>query len=71
MNECVSRLSALNPFKRIPTIMTAEEILKFAHNKSLRLSVKSSKMISKNERTRLREIARFQEFSNEVKGKSA
>ncbi len=49
--------------------MTAEEILKFAHNKSLRLSVKSSKMISKNERTRLREISRFQEFSNQVKEK--
>jgi nucleolar GTP-binding protein len=62
-------LSALNPFKRIPTIMTAEDILRFAHNKSLKLSVKSSKMISKNERTRIREIARFQEFSNQVKEK--
>jgi len=49
--------------------MQAEEIIEFAHNKSLKVSVKSSKMIEKVERARIREIARLQEFSKLVKGK--
>ena len=49
--------------------MRAEEIIEFAHNKSVKVSVKSSKMIEKVERARIREIARLQEFSRLVKGK--
>ncbi len=59
----------LNPFANIPTIMTAEEIIEFAHNRSLRLSMKSSLRMKKVERTRIREIARLQEFTKQVKAK--
>jgi len=61
--------SALNPFKRISTIMTAEEIIEFAHTKSKRLSMKSSKEIKKVPRVKIREIARLQEFGKLVKSK--
>ncbi|MFW9849572.1 MAG: NOG1 family protein [Candidatus Thorarchaeota archaeon] len=61
--------SALNPFKRIPTIMTAEEIIEFAHTKSKRLSMKSSKEIKKISRVKIREIARLQEFGKLIKSK--
>ncbi|MFW9907314.1 MAG: NOG1 family protein [Candidatus Thorarchaeota archaeon] len=60
---------ALNPFTRIPTIMTAEEIIEFAHAKSKKLSMKSSKRIDKMGRVRIREIARLQEFAKLVKNK--
>ncbi len=59
----------LNPFANIPTIMTAEEIIEFAHNKSTRLSMKSSLRMKRVERTRIREIARLQEFTKQVKTK--
>lgn len=62
-------VSALNPFKRIPTIMTAEEIIEFAHSKSKKLSMKSSKEIKKIPRVRIREIARLQEFAKLIKSK--
>ena len=57
----------LNPFANIPTIMTAEEIIEFAHNRSTRLSMKSSLRMKKIERTRIREISRLQEFTKQVK----
>jgi nucleolar GTP-binding protein len=59
----------LNPFANIPTIMTAEEIIEFAHNKSMRISMKSSLRMKKIERTRIREISRLQEFAKQVKSK--
>ncbi|MFW9770272.1 MAG: NOG1 family protein [Candidatus Thorarchaeota archaeon] len=59
----------LNPFANIPTIMTAEEIIEFAHNKSIRISMKSSLRMKKIERTRIREITRLQEFSKQTKMK--
>jgi nucleolar GTP-binding protein len=62
-------MGSLNPFASIPTIMTAEEIIEFAHNKSLRVSMKSSLRLSKNERARIREITRLQEFVKTVKMK--
>ncbi len=62
-------MSALNPFKRIPTIMRAEEIVEYAHSRSVKVSVKSSRMIEKVERARIREVARLQEFSRNVKTK--
>jgi len=62
-------LRRLNPFASIPTIMTAEEIIVFAHNKSSRLSMKSSLRMKREERSRIREIARLQEFSKQVKEK--
>ncbi|MFW9919579.1 MAG: NOG1 family protein [Candidatus Thorarchaeota archaeon] len=62
-------MSALNPFKRISTIMRAEEIIEYAHSKSVKVSMKSSKMIEKVERARIREIARLMEFSKLVKTK--
>jgi len=57
----------LNPFSNIPTILTAEEIIEFAHNRSLKISMKSSLRLSKIERTRIREITRLQEFVKQVK----
>ncbi|MHA2423476.1 MAG: NOG1 family protein [Candidatus Thorarchaeota archaeon] len=62
-------VSALNPFKRIPTIMTADEIIEFAHTKSKKLSMKSSKEIKKVPRVKIREIARLQEFVKLIKSK--
>ncbi|MHA1935368.1 MAG: NOG1 family protein [Candidatus Thorarchaeota archaeon] len=62
-------MHSLNPFKNIPTIMTAEEIIEFAHNKSTRISMKSSYQLRKVERTRIREITRLQEFTKQVKTK--
>ncbi|MFX1484987.1 MAG: NOG1 family protein [Promethearchaeota archaeon] len=61
----------MNPFANIPTIMTAEEIIEFAHNRSTRVSMKSSLRITKVERSRIREISRLQEFSKQVKTKIA
>ncbi|MHA2286839.1 MAG: hypothetical protein ACXABZ_13320, partial [Candidatus Thorarchaeota archaeon] len=60
-------MRSLNPFKNIPTVMTAEEIIEFAHNKSTRISMKSSYQLRKAERTRIREITRLQEFTKQVK----
>jgi len=59
----------LNPFGRIPTIMTAEEIIDFAQKRSIRVSTKSSLRLTRVERTRIREIARLQEFTKQAKGK--
>ena len=61
----------LNPFANIPTLMTAEEIIEFAHNRSIRLSMKSSLRMKRVERTRIREISRLQEFVKQVKTKMA
>ncbi len=47
--------------------MTAEEIIEFAHNRSTRISMKSSLRMKKIERTRIREITRLQEFSKQIK----
>jgi len=63
------KLRRLNPFANIPTIMTAEEIIEFAHNKSTRISMKSSLRMKREERTRIREISRLQEFSKQVNTK--
>ncbi|MGY5854862.1 MAG: GTPase [Candidatus Thorarchaeota archaeon] len=60
-------MRSLNPFVNIPTIMTAEAIIEFAHLRSVRTSMKSSKEIKKVERARIREIARLQEFVKNVK----
>jgi len=60
-------LRRLNPFANIPTIMTAEEIIEFAHNRSTRISMKSSLRMKKAERSRIREITRLQEFTKQVK----
>jgi nucleolar GTP-binding protein len=49
--------------------MTAEEIIEFAHNRSIRISMKSSLRMKKIERTRIREITRLQEFSKHIKTK--
>ncbi|MFW9962984.1 MAG: NOG1 family protein [Candidatus Sifarchaeia archaeon] len=59
----------LNPFANIPTIMTAEEIIEFAHNRSTKISMKSSLRMKKIERSRIREVARLQEFTKQVKTK--
>ena len=59
----------LNPFANIPTILTAEEIIQFAHNKSARMSMKSSLKMARVERSRIREISRLIEFSKQVKTK--
>lgn len=59
----------LNPFANIPTIMSAEEIIEFAHNRSTRLSMKSSLRIKRVERSRIREISRLQEFTKQVNTK--
>ena len=62
----MSYLSRLNPFTNIPTIMAAEDIIEFAHNRSTRVSMKSSMRIKKEERTRIREITRLKEFTKQV-----
>jgi nucleolar GTP-binding protein len=62
-------MGRLNPFANIPTIMTAEEIIEFAHNRSVKISMKSSLRMKKLERTRIREITRLQEFSKQIKTK--
>ncbi len=62
-------MPSLNPFVDMPRIMTSEEIIEFAHNRSVRKNVKSSLKIPKLERTRIREISRTQEFSAQVKAK--
>jgi len=49
--------------------MTAEEIIDYAHNKSTRISMKSSLRMERVERSRIREITRLIEFSKQVKGK--
>jgi nucleolar GTP-binding protein len=49
--------------------MTAEEIIEFAHNRSVKISMKSSLRMKKLERTRIREITRLQEFSKQIKTK--
>jgi len=59
----------LNPFTKIPTIMTAEEIIDFAQKKSTRVSMKSSLRLKRVERTRIREITRLQEFAKQIKTK--
>ncbi|MFX1415563.1 MAG: NOG1 family protein [Promethearchaeota archaeon] len=59
----------LNPFTKIPTIMTAEEIIDFAQKKSTRVSMKSSLRLKRVERTRIREITRLQEFTKQIKSK--
>ncbi len=59
----------LNPFANLPTVMRAEEIIEFAHTRSKRLSMKSSRTLPKLERVRIREIARLQEFTRQVKTK--
>ncbi len=61
--------SGLNPFTRIPTIMNAEEIIEFAHLKSKKLSMKSSKEIKKTPRSKIREYARLSEFGKQIKNK--
>jgi nucleolar GTP-binding protein len=59
----------LNPFNNIPTILTAEEIIEFAHRRSSRISMKSSLRMKKVDRARIREITRLQEFAKQVKAK--
>jgi nucleolar GTP-binding protein len=49
--------------------MTAEEMIEFAHNRSIRISMKSSLRMKRKERTRIREITRLQEFSKQIKTK--
>lgn len=65
----LTTLRRLNPFANIPTIMTAEEIIEFAHNRSTKISMKSSLRMKKIERSRIREVARLQEFTKQVKTK--
>jgi nucleolar GTP-binding protein len=62
-------LPRLNPFANIPTILTAEEIIEYAHNRSTRISMKSSLRMKREDRSRIREIQRLQEFSRQVKSK--
>jgi len=62
-------MRSINPFKNIPTILTADEMIEFAHNRSRRISMKSSFMLSKIERTRIREVTRLQEFIKQLKMK--
>jgi len=62
-------MSSLNPFKDIPAILTAEEIIEYAHKHSKKLSMKSSYQLPKVDRTRIREVARLQEFVKLVKTK--
>jgi nucleolar GTP-binding protein len=49
--------------------MTAEEIIEFAHNRSMKISMKSSLRMKNVERTRIREITRLQEFAKQIKSK--
>jgi nucleolar GTP-binding protein len=62
-------LPRLNPFANIPAILTAEEIIEYAHNKSSRISMKSSLRMKREDRSRIREIQRLQEFTRLVKTK--
>ncbi|NHI83586.1 MAG: hypothetical protein EAX81_04730 [Candidatus Thorarchaeota archaeon] len=64
-----NKMSWLNPFGRIPTIMTAEEIIDFAQKKSIRVSTRSSLRLTRVDRTRIREVARLQEFAKHAKSK--
>jgi nucleolar GTP-binding protein len=57
----------LNPFANIPTIMTAEEIIDFAHKRSTKVSMKSSLRMKRVDRSRIREVSRLQEFTRQVK----
>ncbi len=59
----------LNPFTKVPTILTAEETIDFAQKKSTRISMKSSLRLKRVERTRIREITRLQEFTKHIKTK--
>ncbi|TFG08832.1 GTP-binding protein [Candidatus Thorarchaeota archaeon] len=59
----------LNPFANIPTLMRADAIIEFAHRKSKKLSRKSSLRITRQQRAKIREIARVQEFVKQVKTK--
>ncbi|TFF92202.1 GTP-binding protein [Candidatus Thorarchaeota archaeon] len=59
----------LNPFANVPTIMTAEEIIEFAHKRSTRISMKSSLRMKRVDRSQIREVARLQEFTKRVKSK--
>ncbi|TET08724.1 MAG: GTP-binding protein [Candidatus Thorarchaeota archaeon] len=63
----ILKMRKLNPFANIPTLMTAEEIIEFSHNRSTRISMKSSLRMKKIERTRIREITRLQEFTKQIK----
>jgi nucleolar GTP-binding protein len=65
----VKIMKKLNPFHNIPSIMTAEEIIEFAHNRSMKVSRKGSLKMRRKERTRIREIARLKEFTKQVKTK--
>ncbi|MEM2142426.1 MAG: GTPase [Candidatus Thorarchaeota archaeon] len=56
----------LNPFRAVPNIMRAEEIIEFAHRRSTRISTKSSLRLPRTERARIREIGRLQEFTRQV-----
>jgi nucleolar GTP-binding protein len=47
--------------------LTAEEIIEYAHNKSSRTSTKSSLRMKREDRSRIREIQRLQEFARLVK----
>lgn len=64
-------MSRLNPFTNVPTILTAEEIIAVAHNRSTRISMKSSLRMSREARSKIREITRLQEFTKQVKAKLA
>jgi nucleolar GTP-binding protein len=57
----------MNPFANVPTIMTAEEIIDFAHNRSTKVSMKSSLRMKRVDRSRIREVSRLQEFTRQVK----
>lgn len=62
-------MPSLNPFTDIPVLMTSEEIIEYAHSRSVRKSAKSPVRMSKLEKTRIREIARTQEFTRQVRTK--
>ncbi|NWF96098.1 MAG: 50S ribosome-binding GTPase [Candidatus Thorarchaeota archaeon] len=62
-------MSYLNPYSRLQTIHSAQEILELAQNRSYKLSMKSSLRLPRLERTRIREIARVQEFAKQVKSR--
>jgi len=62
-------VTRLNPFADVPTILTAEEIIEVAHNRSMRISMKSSLRMSREARSKIREITRLQEFTKQVKEK--
>ncbi len=66
-SESDQEMRKLNPFRNIPTIMTAEDIIEYAHSRSVKISMKSSLRLARVERTRIREITRLQEFTKSVK----